>query len=120
MGVRPAGEACSSASLRSSAHLCTSSWASSKAWRTARAVGGTSEWVPRSQGLGCEMAGAEGVLMIGILYLHGCDGEQGEVVNEADLLLDDRLAVGHAGQHPVVAGLGEGALANLLLGNKQA
>src|ERR1035437_3590326 len=37
------------------------------------------------------------------------DGQEGEVVDQADLLLDEGLAIADAGQQAVVAGPGKGA-----------
>ena len=46
-------------------------------------------------------------------------GQEGEIVDETNLFLHEGLAVANAGEQAVVARLGEGALANLLFGNKE-
>ncbi len=46
--------------------------------------------------------------------------QEGEVVDEADLLLHEGLAVTNAGEEAVVAGFGECALANLFFWNEEA
>ena len=45
---------------------------------------------------------------------------QGQVVDEADFFLHKWLAVSDAGEKAVMAGFGEGALADLFFGNKEA
>ncbi len=50
----------------------------------------------------------------------GLDGEQGEVVDEADFFLNEGVPVFDACQQAVVTGLGEGALADFFLGDEEA
>src|SRR5438552_5078981 len=52
-GAMPEGRAFSCSSLRFPHQRSRSSWANSKACRTARCTGGTSFKVPRNQGSGC-------------------------------------------------------------------
>jgi len=49
----------------------------------------------------------------------GLNGQEGQVVDETGLLLDEGLAIADPGEQAVVAGLGIGTLANLFFGNKE-
>lgn len=51
--------------------------------------------------------------------LDGLDGEKYEVINKADLFLNERLGVADAGEEAVVASGCEGALANVFFGDEE-
>ena len=58
-------------------------------------------------------------MLTACLRLEGLDGEEGEIVDEADFLLDEGLTVEDAGEEAVVAGFSEGALADLFFGDEE-
>ena len=60
-----------------------------------------------------------GLAECGVEKLQRLHRQQGQVVDQADFLLHERLAVFHAREQAIVAGFGEGALADLVFGNKQ-
>ena len=52
-------------------------------------------------------------------HLNGLNGEKHEVFDEADFLLDEGLSVTNACEQAVVPRCGEGALADVVLGNEE-
>jgi len=51
--------------------------------------------------------------------LDGLDGQQHQVIYQTDFLLDEWLSITNAGEQAIVAGGGEGALANVVFRNKE-